>query len=64
MSVAEIEAAITRLAAGEVAELTTWLETHQERLWDQQIGDDLQAGRLDSILAEVDKKYDAGTGQP
>ncbi len=64
MSVQEIEAAIARLPVGELAELATWLEEYRARLWDKQIEDDLEAGRLDALLAEVDREYEAGLSRP
>lgn len=64
MSVREIEAAITQLPANEVAELMAWLAEHQAQLWDQQIEDDLDAGRLDTLLADVDREYEAGLARP
>jgi len=64
MSVAEIEAAITRLTAEDLASLMQWLEQYHAKAWDEQIEDDLQAGRLDPMLAEVDKEYDAGMAEP
>ncbi len=42
----------------------TWLAEHHARLWDAQIESDLTAGRLDALLAEVDKEYEAGLAQP
>ena len=64
MSVKEIEAAISRLAPEDLAELMSWLQEHAAQVWDRQIEDDLQAGRLDSLLAEVDKEHDAGLSRP
>ena len=64
MSVKEIEIAITQLPATELAELLAWLEHYHAQLWDEQIEEDLEAGRLDALLAEVDKEYEAGLGQP
>ena len=64
MSVKEIEAAITQLPAQEVAELMSWLAEYHAQIWDKQIEDDLEAGRLDALLAEVDKEYQAGQAQP
>ena len=64
MSVTEIEAAIAELPNEELAELINWLESHHVRIWDKQIEDDLEAGRLDALLAEVDKEYAAGLASP
>jgi hypothetical protein len=63
MSVTEIEAAITELTSEDLAELMRWLENHQAKLWDNQIEEDLEAGRLDTVLAKVDEEFSA-TIQP
>ena len=60
MSVQEIEAAIIKLPVKRLIELSSWLEEYQARVWDQQIEADLDKGRLDAILAEVDAEYEAG----
>lgn len=64
MSVQEIETAITQLSSQELAELMAWLGEHHARVWDQKIEEDLEAGRLDKILAEVNREYEAGLAQP
>ena len=64
MTVKEIEIAITQLSPKDLAELLVWLENYHAQLWDKQIEEDLGAGRLDAVLAEVDKEYEAGLGQP
>lgn len=64
MSIKEIEIAIARLPAIDLAELMVWLENYHAQVWDKQIEEDLEAGRLDALLAEVNKEYEAGLGQP
>jgi hypothetical protein len=64
MGVKEIEQAIAQLSAKDLAELMKWLEDHHAQIWDKQIEEDLEAGRLDAVLAEVDKEYEAGLSQP
>ena len=64
MSIAEIESAIVQLPPNEVAALMVWLQDYHAQLWDRQIEDDLEAGRLDKLLAEVDKEHDAGMARP
>ena len=64
MSVQEIEAAITNLSSKERAELMACLGEYHALAWDQQIEEDLNAGRLDAFLAEVDREYEAGLAQP
>ncbi len=60
MSVQEIEIVIAELPGGEVTELMSWVAEHHARLWDKQIENDLDAERMDALLAEVDKEYAAG----
>lgn len=65
MSVQEIETAITELSTDELADLMAWLEEYYDaQMWEQQIEEDLEAGRFDALLAEVDKEYQAGLAQP
>jgi hypothetical protein len=64
MDIKEIEAAIAQLPANDVVELLSWLEEYHAQLWDRQIEEDLEAGRLDAVLAEVDAEYEAGQARP
>jgi hypothetical protein len=64
MSVTEIQAAITGLTGDDLADLMNWLDDYQAKLWDKQIEEDLNTGRLDRVLAEVDKEYQAGLAEP
>lgn len=64
MTIKEIEAAIVQLPSDQLAELTAWLGEYHARAWDKQIEEDLEAGRLDAPLAEVDEEYQAGRSQP
>lgn len=64
MSIREIETAITQLPTDELVELVTWLEEYYAKVWEQQIERDLEAGRLDALLAELDDEYAAGLAQP
>ena len=64
MSVQEIERAITQLPPSELTELMTWLEHHYHEKWDEQIEDDLDAGRLDSLINQAEAEYQAGKAQP
>lgn len=64
MSVQEIETAITQLTSPEVTELMSWLADYHAGLWDTQIESDLEAGRLDALLAQVDQEYQAGLARP
>jgi hypothetical protein len=60
MSVKELETAIMNLSVKELSELTAWLIEYRQQVWDRQIEDDLEDGRLDALLDEVDSEYEAG----
>ena len=64
MSVKEIETAIAQLPPKDLVELTSWFADHHHRAWDKQIEDDLEAGRLDALLAEVERECEAGMARP
>ncbi|HRJ40254.1 MAG: hypothetical protein KJZ86_19130 [Caldilineaceae bacterium] len=64
MSVHEIEAAIMNLPVAEVTGLVTWLDEYYASLWDQEIEDDVNAGRFDDLLAEIDEEYERGLALP
>ncbi len=52
-------------SAMRVTEIGTAASQPQDaRAWDEQIEDDLDAGRLDALLAEVDREYEAGLARP
>lgn len=60
MSIQELETAIKKLPTKELSNLTTWLIDYHEQIWDQQIEDDLDSGKLDQLLDEIDSEYEAG----
>lgn len=60
MSIQELENAIMMLSTKELANLTTWLIDYHEKMWDRQIEDDLDSGRFDKLLDEIDGEYAAG----
>jgi len=64
MSVKEIEKALIELPPGELDALLARVEECRADAWDKQIEDDLDAGRLDALLGEVDKESEAGLARP
>jgi hypothetical protein len=64
MGVTEIESAILQLPAKDFAELMAWLQEHYAEVWDMQIEDDLQSGRLDALIAEANDEYRQGLAKP
>lgn len=53
-TVDEIKIAIEKLSLEERAELARWLHGWTDDEWDDQISADLEAGRLDRLIAETD----------
>jgi hypothetical protein len=64
MSIQEIEQAITKLPKGELTELIAWLADYHHQVWEKQIEDDLESGRLDSLIAKAESEYQAGLARP
>ncbi len=64
MSIVEIETEIKKLPAEKVSELVDWLGKYHAEIWEKRIAADLDAGRLDSVLAEIDVEIEAGLAQP
>lgn len=50
----EIAAAIQDLPEAEVRELSMWLQGYLDERWDRQIEDDVEAGRLDHLIAKAE----------
>ena len=60
MKVEQIKVAVTNLPLAELTSFRKSVDEFYAQQWDRQIEDDLEAGRLDSLLAEVDEEYEAG----
>lgn len=64
MSITEIESAIAKLPPSEVAKLAEWFYEFQAQVWDKQIEEDVQSGRLDSLIEEAEREFKAGQCKP
>ncbi len=64
MTIQEMEVAIRNLSPKELDELMAWFEEYYAQVWDKQIDDDANSGRLDNLLADVDKEYNSGSSKP
>ncbi|HEX4139755.1 MAG TPA: hypothetical protein VHY09_05365, partial [Candidatus Methylacidiphilales bacterium] len=63
-TVDEIEAAINNLPPQDFARVRDWLLERDNRLWDKQIEEDAAAGRLDSLVVEIERDIEAGRTRP
>ena len=59
-TVDEIKAAIQNLPPGDQARLVDWVVERAKKGWGRQIAADIEAGKLDSLLEEVDRDARAG----
>lgn len=59
-TVDEIKAAITQLPPDALHELREWYEQFDAQLWDQQIEEDVAAGRLDDLAEEALRSFRNG----
>ena len=63
MTLEDMEVAIRNLSPKELDELMAWFEEYYAQVWDKQIDEDVNSGRLDNLLADVDKDYNSGLSE-
>jgi hypothetical protein len=59
----DIQEAVEKLSADDLARFREWFEEFEERLFDEQIERDLKAGKLDKMIAEARANLEAGRGE-
>lgn len=64
MSVKEIEKAIKELSADEIVELTEWFDEFRADAWDKQIAADSDSGKLDRLIGQAHRCFEAGNITP
>jgi hypothetical protein len=55
----EIEEAILGLPESDIRQLSGWLQSHIDQVWDRQIESDLASGKLDRIIARAEADISA-----
>jgi hypothetical protein len=55
----EIEAAIQQLPESDIRQLSGWLQSYMEEMWDYQIEADLMSGKLDQLIARAEADISA-----
>ena len=63
-TVEELEAPIEQLPRDEFFHLRDWMTSRFEDLWDEQIDDDIKAGRLDHLAQAALAEFGAGLATP
>jgi hypothetical protein len=64
MSVEDLESAISRLSAEDLARFSAWFEEFIADQWDRQIEEDIKAGRMDAAGKRADEDFEAGRCTP
>jgi hypothetical protein len=64
MGIREIESAIAELPPSEIAQLAAWFYEFQARVWDKQIEQDVQSGRLSSLIDQAEQEFESGQCKP
>jgi len=64
MDIKEIESAIAQLPPAELAKLAEWFAEFQAQVWDRQLEQDVNAGRLDELLKQAEQDFEQGQCEP
>jgi hypothetical protein len=64
MILEDLESAVTKLPADELAAFARWFEEYWADAWDRQIEADIKSGRLDQAGQQADADFDAGRCKP
>lgn len=64
MRLTELQTAVTRLPADELAAFAKWFEEYLADEWDRRIEADVRAGRLDDAGRRADADFEAGRCKP
>jgi hypothetical protein len=59
ISLTEIETAIQQLPENDIRQLSGWIQSYIDEMWDRQIETDLGAGKLDSLIARAEADISA-----
>ncbi|NJM68394.1 MAG: hypothetical protein HC851_23385 [Acaryochloris sp. RU_4_1] len=60
----EIKEAIQRLPESDIRQLSGWLQSHIEKMWDCQMEADLVSGKLDHLIACAEADISANRVKP
>ena len=60
MNIKEIESAIAQLPPSKLVELAKWFEEFQAQVWDEQLEQDVKAGRLDTMIKQAQQDFEHG----
>jgi hypothetical protein len=58
-SLTEIETAIQQLPENDIRQLSGWIQSYIDEMWDRQIEADLGSGKLDNLIARAEADISA-----
>jgi hypothetical protein len=64
MSLRELETAVSKLQASELATFARWFEEYLAAAWDRQIEEDIRSGRLEEAGRQANVEFEAGRCKP
>ena len=64
VSIEDLESAVSRLSATELARFREWFDDFAADHWDRQIEADIVAGRFDAAGRKADEDFEAGRCTP
>jgi hypothetical protein len=64
MPLEEIEKQITQLSPEELKKFSAWFDDYMSDEWDRQIERDVNAGKFDPLIAQLDANFEAGLCKP
>ena len=64
MPLEEIEKQITQLSPEELKKFSAWFDDYLSDEWDRQIERDVNAGKFDPLIAQLDANFQAGLCKP
>jgi hypothetical protein len=59
-SLTEIESAIQQLPESDIRQLSGWLQSYMDEMWDRQMEADLACGKLDRLIERAEADITAG----
>lgn len=60
----EIEAAIQQLPESDIRQLSGWLQSYMDEMWNRQMEVDLASGKLDRLIERAEADITAGRVKP
>lgn len=60
----QLERTVSSLSPKDLAQFRAWFLEFDARVWDEQIESDLNAGKLNTLMAEARTEYDKGKAKP